>query len=257
MKKFLTIAIILSCIIPVSFADIVSVSIENNITGKIKKIVIVPYNDKKEREEKNAIYPISCSLGKGAIRSFDLDNKYSYEIQLIDTAERVYKKSNLYFKDVWQKITFTDKDFKAKNIKETIGKFLGLDEEKELSQTNTCAVIIHNKTGKTIEDIVIEQNENVQHFKVQIKNGAQKTIDIEKHTPTLITINASNKEYVKTNQNFNSEYENLPFSQEDCTEKPFMETVKEKVKSGVDTVTDKAKSAGEWVIEKFTGKNKK
>lgn len=257
MRKVLIIAIILLCIIPNCFAEIVSVSIENNIAGKINKIVIVPYNDKKEREEKNAIYPISCSLGKGAIRSFDLDNRYSYEIQLFDTAERVYTKSSLYFKDVWQKITFTDKDFKAKNIKETIGKFLGLDEEKEISKTNTCAVIISNKTGKTIEDIVIEQNENAQHFKVQIKNGTQKTIDIEKNTSTIITINASKKEYVKTDLNFNSEYEILPFSQEDCTEKPFIETVKETVKTGVDTVTDKAKSAKEWVIEKITGKNKK
>ena len=52
MRKVLIIVIILLCIIPNCFAEIVSVSIENNITGKINKIVIVPYNDKKEREEK-------------------------------------------------------------------------------------------------------------------------------------------------------------------------------------------------------------
>ena len=246
MKKFLFLSIYIIVTAALSFADIVSVSIENGTSDTINRIKIIPYSGTKEKSKK--IYSESCFLGTRETKSFDLDNSFSYEIQLFDTAGHNSIKTDLFFRDSWQKITFTDRDFKAKDRTDILKKYFKMGGEKKSpfgKMTNSCALIIQNRTGKTINDIIIEQNGEKQHYNVSIKNGNQKSIDIRRNTPTNLFAHSSGLEYAKTAISFNGSHEVLSLTKADCTTPSLLESVK----NGFVSVGGKIKGL-------FTGKKK-
>lgn len=203
MKKFFSIIMICLSTAIAGSADVVSLSIKNTTNNVINQIRIVP--SKAGVEQPDRIIACTDALELNETKSFDLDSNYHYEIQAFDTEGRFCKKSHIRLKYSWQKIAFTDMDF-------------GKSWSKTENPSSTCALIIWNRTSRTIDHIDIEQDGEKQQYRVSIKNGQQKTIDILRNTETYISLYSSKLEYAKSKLIYDSSHDFLVFSKDDCTE---------------------------------------
>ncbi|MBR4683243.1 MAG: hypothetical protein IKO95_00260 [Spirochaetia bacterium] len=198
-------------------ADVGSLSIRNASSSAVTMIKIIPSKAGVEQPEKTLSF--SEILNTNEIRSFDLDNNYFYEIQLVDAEGRFAKKSNVRLKYSWQRLAFTDADFGKSGalVGVATGHLKGVVKNNPHRQMgNTCALIIWNRTGSTIDHIDIEQDGERQQYRVTVRNGQQKTIDIRRHTETNVSLYSSKFEYAKKRLIFESNHDFLVFSQKDC-----------------------------------------
>ena len=224
MMKLLSILLICTGIILICIsiadtgqADISSLSVKNASSSAVTMIKIVPSKAGVEQSEKTLSY--SDILNPNEIRSFDLDNNYFYEIQLVDAEGRFCNKKNVRLKYSWQRLAFTDADFgrDGPQIGVAMGHLKGAAKNNPYKQVGgTCALIIWNRTGNTIDHIDIEQDGERQQYRVTVKSGQQKTIDIRRNVETNVSLYSSKLEYAKSRLIFESNHDFLVFSKKDC-----------------------------------------
>lgn len=213
----------------------VVITIVNSTEADFQTLVLTRKDDVTDKVEQTSRR--TFSLRSGEAKSVVLDNQGMYKIELYDAKGHKYSKSNVrsqkitdkqgnvisegeyqQFPQSWQKLVFTDQDFDPLSALDIVEVFFGLygNEIHEEAPSKTCAVMIVNNTGESVEYISVVQEGTLRTSNLELAKGQSGVLDIQRsETADISLISRSQHVFSKAELVFDAENLTIVFTASD------------------------------------------